>query len=381
MSKKKGYSAYRRKRRDGKRETTWTVAFHDGNGKRQFVRGIASQAIAEEIGRAKAVERDRVRGGVISPAEAKAKEASTLAISEHIKAWARAMKARGVTKGHHEIQSYRVAEIAKHGRMRSLADISGEKVQAGCAMVASSTSPQNARHYFTAFKAFVYWCLETGRLTHDPIAGAKRPKADGEVFQRTPIPPEKLADLIQATRDRDYPKGKRPAHANEDRAKFYLLLAHTGLRRREAESVTPESFHDQSVTVKASYTKNGAEATQPLRADVWGEICDWLRNKKPRRRVFDFGKHWSCEELFKGDCAAAGIKPTEGERLGVHSLRRLYITELVRAGGLKVAQDLARHSTPTLTAKYSDLTMKDYRKAIAGLPEIKGSAEQKARTA
>ncbi len=374
MSKKKGYSAYRRKRRDGQRETTWTVAFTDAAGKRCFVRGVAGKAVAEEIGRAKAVERDRVRGGVISAGESRAKEAASVPIATHVKAWRKAMKDRGVTKGHHEIQAFRV----KHAMGNvALAQLSSELVQSGCARIAKETSPQNARHYFTAVKAFVYWCIETGRLTHDPIAAARRPSADGEVFKRTAIAPEKLADLLAATRQRE----THAHHAAEDRAMFYLVLAHTGLRRREAESLEPESFAEMMVTVKAGYTKNGNEATLPLRQDAWLVLRDWLAGKKAGKPVFDFGKHWNCEELFRGDCAAAGIVPAAGERLGVHSLRRMAITQWVRFGGLAVAQDLARHSTPALTKKYSDLTIRDYGKAIAGLPAVAKSTRKDAGAA
>ncbi|MGL4422908.1 MAG: tyrosine-type recombinase/integrase, partial [Gemmataceae bacterium] len=67
-------------------------------------------------------------------------------------------------------------------------------------------------------------------------------------------------------------------------------------------------------------------------------------------------------EMLRGDLEAAGIAyATEGpdgpEYADFHALRHTYITNL-RANGvdLRTAQDLARHSTPTLTARYSHVS-------------------------
>ena len=55
-----------------------------------------------------------------------------------------------------------------------------------------------------------------------------------------------------------------------------------------------------------------------------------------------------------------------------HALRHAYITRLVQSGtSVKVAQELARHSTPTLTlGRYSHIGLHDTSKALDALPSL-----------
>jgi integrase/recombinase XerD len=57
-----------------------------------------------------------------------------------------------------------------------------------------------------------------------------------------------------------------------------------------------------------------------------------------------------------------------------HALRHTYISRLVRSGAnIKVAQELARHSTPTL-GRYAQVTLVDQTRALDALPSV-GSVE------
>ncbi len=55
-----------------------------------------------------------------------------------------------------------------------------------------------------------------------------------------------------------------------------------------------------------------------------------------------------------------------------HALRHTYISRLVRSSvNVKVAQELARHSTPTLTlGRYAHVQLVDQPRAIDALPSI-----------
>ncbi len=362
-SRNRGYNVFQRA---GK--STWAVAWTDGLGKRIERGGFKSKSIATEVGKAKAAESDRVRGGVVSAHEAAALAAGKLAIEKHLEAWKSAMKHRGCTENHYIWEHRRGEKLCELAGFRTLDSIAPERVQRALSRVADDTSPQNARHYYGAFHAFIRWCIETRKLTRDPALGAKIPKAAGKVFTRTVIPYDKLPDLIRAARERV----TRAKHRRIDRAMYWAVMAYTGLRRREAASLTPDSFdlRDGFITVDAAYSKNRRRDSLPIPADVAVMLAAWLKDKPKRQRVFPFSPHWSCEELFRADCAAAGITPSHGERLGVHSLRRFYITHCVKTSGLAVAQRLARHSTPTLTMSYTDLSMPDYGKAIDSLPKV-----------
>ena len=56
-----------------------------------------------------------------------------------------------------------------------------------------------------------------------------------------------------------------------------------------------------------------------------------------------------------------------------HALRHTYISRLVASGAnIKVAQELARHSTPTLTlGRYAHVQLVDQTRALDALPAIK----------
>jgi hypothetical protein len=96
------------------------------------------------------------------------------------------------------------------------------------------------------------------------------------------------------------------------------------------------------------------------------------RRGRGAKKLFASPKHINWNRVFRQDCKAAGIDRLDGHKLGLHSLRRWYITAGVRNGGLAVAQRLARHSTPALTMKYADLDASDRAAALDKLPRLWG---------
>jgi len=62
----------------------------------------------------------------------------------------------------------------------------------------------------------------------------------------------------------------------------------------------------------------------------------------------------------------------EGREVDFHALRHTYITRLAQSGAsVKVAQELARHSTPVLTlGRYSHIGLHDTSKALDALPSL-----------
>src|SRR5262249_4149745 len=66
-----------------------------------------------------------------------------------------------------------------------------------------------------------------------------------------------------------------------------------------------------------------------------------------------------------------------GRVVDFHGLRHSYVSGLVSGGvSVKVAQELARHSTPNLTiGRYSHVRLHDLTGALEGLPPTPGSPE------
>jgi hypothetical protein len=80
--------------------------------------------------------------------------------------------------------------------------------------------------------------------------------------------------------------------------------------------------------------------------------------------------------MLRFDLEAAGIAyavdgPDGPEYADFHSLRHTYLTMLGRHGvDLRTAQELAGHSTPTLTARYSHRRLYDLAGAVEKLPNL-----------
>ena len=159
---------------------------------------------------------------------------------------------------------------------------------------------------------------------------------------------------------------------------LYRLAAETGLRRNELRSLTRAAFDLDAkvVTVTATNTKNRKTATLPLRPEMAEELRTYLdreRRAAPKATAFPCVPQ-ATAMMLRADLAAADI-PYEDERGRVfdfHALRHLFITNLARGGvAPKVAQALARHSTPVLTlAVYTHAGDAEQRAAVEQLPNI-----------
>ena len=150
----------------------------------------------------------------------------------------------------------------------------------------------------------------------------------------------------------------------------------TGLRVQELASLTPAAFdlEARTVTVCAASTKNRKRAVQPLPAAVNDLMRRHLAGRASQERIWP-GTWWKrTAKLIRRDLAAAGVPyVVEGEDgplyADFHALRHTYVTEVVRtAPNLKVAQELARHSTPALTlGVYTHSDAPERRAAVDGL--------------
>lgn len=358
----RGYSIFQRNGRG-----SWYIAYKNGEGKRVVEKASVQKSIAHEIGRRRVADADRVRAGVLDPAEMRRIEAGRESIGEHVAAWKRSIVERGNTQGHAELSAKHALTLLNAAGAGRLSDLRAERVQSAVAEVAEQSSPQNARHYLTALRGFIKWCARTGRLAADPIAGVQQPAVAGKTFKRTPLSDAQLRKLLSATAKRD----SNSTFGGRDRAMYYAVMANTGLRKNEARSLTPESFQlrgrEPAVVVAAAYAKNRREDRIPITTAFSARLREWLKGRTPGEPVFKIATWANLSRVFAADCRAAGIAAGRGERLGVHSLRRFFITRVVLRGGLAVGQALARHSTPTLTVEYTDLTARDKRRAIAGL--------------
>jgi len=183
-----------------------------------------------------------------------------------------------------------------------------------------------------------------------------------------------------------------------ERAMLYHLAVGTGFRANELRNLTPESFDldadPPTVTVQAAYSKHRRKDVQPIRRDLADLLRPWLARKEADRPVFAMPD--KPIKLIRTDLDAAReawIKEARSDEernerrqsyflayrdgarrvVDFHALRHTYISRLVASGAnIKVAQELARHSTPTLTlGRYAHVQLVDQTRALDALPAIR----------
>jgi len=146
--------------------------------------------------------------------------------------------------------------------------------------------------------------------------------------------------------------------------------------------------------MQAAYSKHRRRDVQPIRRDLADLLRPWLETKPQGRPVFESMPDKTAKMMRK-DLAEAKPKWVEevkspeaqkerqdsyflayrdaaGRIADFHALRHTYVSRLVRSGAnVKVAQELARHSTPMLTlGRYAHVEVLDQTKALAALPSI-----------
>jgi hypothetical protein len=190
-----------------------------------------------------------------------------------------------------------------------------------------------------------------------------------------------------------------------ERTMLYRLAVETGLRAGELRSLTRSSFvldgEEPSVTIAAAYAKNRREDTLPLRPALAVMLAKHLEHKMPPAQALNVPPREHVAKVLRADLeparqawlrdAQTPQESTEREKTGFclyrddagrvadfHALRHTFISNLA-AGGVhpKTAQQLARHSTITLTMdRYSHTLRGALADALDVLPVLPGRQQQ-----
>jgi hypothetical protein len=161
--------------------------------------------------------------------------------------------------------------------------------------------------------------------------------------------------------------------------------ASTGFRANALANLTPADFDltVPVVTLAARFAKNRKTKVQPLPIDVADALRDYLDGKAAGALVWGGGWASGCTgvEMLRRDLEAVGIPyavegPDGPEYAEFHALRHTYLTMLGRHGvDLRTVQELAGHSTPLLTARYSHRRLYDLAGAVDQLPNLVPEAD------
>lgn len=360
MSKHKGYSCFEL---NGSFAVEWT----DWNGIRRRRQGIRTRRMAESYGAKMAEQASLVKLGAVSREQATQNAAAERDILDIADEYRQGILHAGRTEKHARLYRKRIETVCGLGGIERLCDVAPAKVQAGlAAYMQQGASLQTANHALTAMQCLMNWCRENKMVAANPIESMKHYRVTEKRHERLPWGPDDVAKLISKTEARP----SQSKRFNEtDRGKFYLLAYRTGLRFNELKTLEKSSFKldgdNPHVVVKAAYSKHREEDRQPLPKLLVPELREWLAGK-PDGRVFDVPSGF--RYIFKKDCKRAGLpygKQADGKHLDFHSLRHGFVTGTFnRTGNFKVVQTLARHKSPTTTAKYGTPSVEDIRKAV-----------------
>ncbi|MBM3984022.1 MAG: hypothetical protein FJ304_27890, partial [Planctomycetes bacterium] len=244
--------------------------------------------------------------------------------------------------------------------------------------MAKGAGPTTANRYTVAIRGFTRWLVRAKRLGSDPLDSLALVSEAVEVRRtRRELTAEELRALLVGTR-----RSERAFRglAGADRYFLYLTAAGTGFRVRALGNLTPADFDLDAgtVTLAARFNKSRKLKVQPLPADVATALRDYLRDKPAGAPVW--GGTWasagSAAEMLRRDLEAVEVPysvegPDGPEYADFHALRHTYLTMLGRHGvDLRTAQELAGHSTPLLTARYSHRRLHDLAGAVDKLPNL-----------
>jgi integrase len=375
-------SIFRRKKSDGKRSRLYSIKYKDEHGRWRRVQGYvdkeATKQLAAQIVRA--VER-RACGLIDENVEQ-----LTRPIEEHLRDYGKSLGAKGDSSQHVHKTCKRITRVVVACGFGGVTDIKADRVAAYLheERVAGRLGIQTTNYYLTAIKGFCRWLVRNGRIAKNPLEplSASNPAADVRLERRA-LTADEFGRLVATTQQSA--KVVRDL-SGVDRAMLYIVAASTGLRASELASLSPASFDldspQPSIVVEAAYSKRRRRDTQPLPRWLSQNLSRWFEARRqtsiglqgPTKSVW--GGRWKdrSAEMLRVDLAAAGIayQDDAGRIFDFHALRHQFISSLA-ANGVhpKVAQQLARHSTITLTMdRYTHLSLGDVAGVLNNLPAI-----------
>jgi integrase len=234
--------------------------------------------------------------------------------------------------------------------------------------------------YLGHAKAFFRWLVKERRIPLNPIAHLEAGNSQlDRRHDRRELTEEELRHVLEVARaSTQIYRGL----TGQDRFHLYATACGTGYRASGLASLTPESFDLNAdlptVTLAARRNKSRVTKVQPLPRDVAELLRNYLRDKPPGLPVWGgtWAKYGKGSEMLRIDLDGAGIpyvvEGSDGPLFAdFHALRHTYLTLAGRAGiDLRTLQELAGHSTPTLTARYSHRRLYDLAGAVEKLPNF-----------
>jgi len=400
---------------------TYVARYRDGDGILvEFSTGCRDKTAAQGVLAGLERKGERVRAGLLTPAEARTAEHLATPISEHVAAYIGSLEASGASERYVR-ESRRILDAVLVGcEFHTLADLDREALERWLNRRRTENASARTRNTDRAtLNAFANWCAEPsiGRIVSNPFKGVSKAdeKADPRRRRRAMTEAE-LVRLLDVARRRPLlnamtvHRGKRKGQAvaklrpevraqleslGRERALVYKTLVLTGLRKNELGTLTVAQLRLDGpipyLELDAEDEKNREGNSVMIRADLAADLRTWLALKlaalqtQARRRAEPIPTRLPGDSsvfvvpsglvrIFDRDLKLAGIakRDDRGRTLDIHALRTTFGTLLSKGGvPLRTAQAAMRHSDPSLTANvYTDPRLLDVSGALDALPSL-----------
>jgi integrase len=358
------------------RNGRYRIWYTDEHGRRKWATAGRDRRRAEELANQLEHQARLVREGLVETGHRQRQAAAGVKPGFLVGLWQEWLVNKGSTPKHALHQAGACLRLLDDAKVTTVARLDTDAVAAALASLRAIRSARTANHALVALKGFFHWLDDTGRIKEFPKAlRALKPTSEEADRRRrrralTRDEVDRLLAATEAAPDRFIYGHTKSKHSRipitgPARALLYRLALGTGFRADELRSLTPDSFRfgdEPTVTVQAAYAKSGKSAVQPITSDLAERVGAWLEGGNPLPIVPD-----RTADMLRADLAAAGIPYETSEGVAdFHSARHTFITEVVRSGvSVRVAQELARHSSPLLTiGRYSHTNDQEKRKAL-----------------
>lgn len=236
--------------------------------------------------------------------------------------------------------------------------------------------PRTRNDYRIHLKHFGRWLEETGRVQRNPFAhglSAERTECDIRKRRRA-LTTDELTRLLEATRHGP----DRCGLSGYARSLLYSVAFVTGFRRAALADLTPAHFQlgpTPTVTLTATASKNGRSQVNPIPESLAAAIRDYVSTRSEHEPLWPGSWVTQAAKMLRADLRTADIA---WKTIGVHGpvvvdfhgLRHTAFTHAARTAPLHVVQQLAGHSSPTVTGKYTHADFDDLRNAVNAMPSV-----------
>ena len=354
-----------------KRGSLWYFRHKNEAGKLVEVRGCPDRRRTEAMARDAESRVAALRSGLLDPMQENLREHASRPIKDHLDAWERYLAAKGGSKKHPGISRRRAEKVLELAKVRNCQDMGLARVGEAIGQLRARFAGETVNHHIRAVKGFARWLWKDGRIQEHALAHLATTTNHGDRRRvRRALTAEEAARLVQAT------TGAPLAFSMTgiNRAIAYAIALGTGFRAEEIRRLERDDFrldtHPPTITCRAAYTKNGIEAVQPIPDHLATRLRAWTQTQPTGTPLLRLPN--TTAEMIRRDLTRAGIPyQTPDGVADFHSHRVTYISTLVQAGtSVKVAQTLARHSTPSLTiGVYARIAPHDVVGAVQALPD------------